>query len=459
MPMIKLRWITVNIVRAFTSCATQSRSLFCNGFLGKRRSILEVYLTALVLFSQGYGTILYMIIWLFLAWRGVEFLISWASSFFIPYLGFFPYRTELDQYMLPKFITRFANFDGVHYLLIAKSGYAQFEQAFFPLYPLLVHAFSFIFRRNYLTAGLVVSNLAFLAGLILFYKYLQELLVGDSRERIHLWIIIFLLTFPTSFFFGAVYTEGLFFLTVIASLYCLKKEYYFPAAFFGFLASLTRLTGLFLIVPFIFSLYSRYKLRACPSESAVWRKRRITRYTVILGPLSGFLAYCAYLWKTTGNPLFFFTSQPAFGAHRSTSIIFLPQVVYRYIRIFITAQWNMQYFVAAVEFGMFCFVCAVLCYELVKQIKQSLLFMTKQNEQSGVSFDRLGLVVFSLLNILLPTLTGTFSSIPRYALFSLSIFLVLGEIKNIKVKAGILFVFAALNALILGLFVQGYFIG
>ncbi|PIX73599.1 hypothetical protein COZ39_02165, partial [Candidatus Roizmanbacteria bacterium CG_4_10_14_3_um_filter_33_21] len=41
-----------------------------------------------------------------------------------------------------------------------------------------------------------------------------------------------------------------------------------------------------------------------------------------------------------------------------------------------------------------------------------------------------GLLLFSFINLLLPTLTGTFSSIPRYALMSLSVFIYLGEIKS-----------------------------
>ena len=56
-----------------------------------------------------------------------------------------------------------------------------------------------------------------------------------------------------------------------------------------------------------------------------------------------------FLWKTTGDPMNFFTSQTVFGAQRSTDLITIFQVYYRYIKIFLTAQFNLQYFVAVLE--------------------------------------------------------------------------------------------------------------
>jgi len=47
------------------------------------------------------------------------------------------------------------------------------------------------------------------------------------------WVLFFILTFPTSFFFGAVYTEGLFFLLFALTLYFLKKENYWLVSLFG----------------------------------------------------------------------------------------------------------------------------------------------------------------------------------------------------------------------------------
>src|SRR3989344_4233726 len=111
------------------------------------------------------------IVILFLLFRIADFLIIHLSQYYIPYLGFFPYKEVATQYNLPKLFTALANFDGVHYLLIAKNGYAQYQQAFFPLYPLLIRWLSSLFLNNHLVTGLLISNLSFLVGLFIFKKY------------------------------------------------------------------------------------------------------------------------------------------------------------------------------------------------------------------------------------------------------------------------------------------------
>src|SRR3989344_6660943 len=177
---------------------------------------------------------------IFLLFRVIDLDIIYIASFFIPYLGFFPYKEIAQQYNLPKFITTLANFDGVHYLLIAKNGYTQYQQAFFPLYPLLIRLLSPLFSSNYLLTGLFISNFSFLLGLFYLNKYLLISKYPISNIK---YLFLFLIAFPSSFFFGAVYTEGLFFLLIISTLYFLKKENYFLTAVFAFLASLTRLIG------------------------------------------------------------------------------------------------------------------------------------------------------------------------------------------------------------------------
>src|SRR3990172_6131345 len=110
---------------------------------------------------------------LFLSFLLVNFLIVYLAQYFIAYLGFFPYKEIAAQYNLPKFLTTFANFDGAHYLLIAKNGYSQYQQAFFPLYPLLIRWLSPFFLNNHLLTALIISNISFLLGLYFFSKYLK----------------------------------------------------------------------------------------------------------------------------------------------------------------------------------------------------------------------------------------------------------------------------------------------
>lgn len=381
---------------------------------------------------------------MFLMWRGFDFLIIFFSQKIIPYLGFFPYGDQLLNFDLPSWIYALANFDGLHYLSIARNGYAQYEQAFFPLYPILINFFSPFFSNNQLITGLIISNISFLLGLIILYKYLKLIFPKDRGSN--MLTVIALLLFPTSFFFGAVYTEGLFFLFLITTLYFLKKNNYLFAGLFAFFASLTRLVGVFLIIPIIFHFFSQNK------------KTIIHHLLSIASPLIGLGIYCLYLYQTTGDPLFFVTSQPIFGANRSSNLILLPQVYWRYFKIFITAAHDPRFYVSVVEFLIFNFVFIVLILDLLKNLGIMNLKFNRNLKFKISNFNLLGLNLFSLANLILPTLTGTFSSIPRYSLFSLSFFIYVVQIKNNFVKYLILFTFLFLHVLLLGYFTQGYFI-
>lgn len=357
-------------------------------------------------------------------------VIAFAPSV-VPYLGFFPYKDQILNYGLPAWASSLANFDGIHYLLIAKNGYSQYEQAFFPFYPFLIKILTPIFFNNGLVAGLVISNLFFLMGLFFVAKLV------DSKKSF--WLIILLFTFPTSFFFGAVYNEGLFFFLFVAGIYYLRKRNYFLSALFAFLASMTRLIGLFILIPILLHWWF------------VDRSKKIV--ATIAAPIIGLASYCYYLWLTTGDPFYFFSSQPAFGANRSTHIIFLPQVIWRYLKIFTTAQPDFRYFISVLEFVMFNLVFVVLVLDLLKNLKFSKGTMPKV-----INYDRLGLNLFSFANIILPTLTGTLSSIPRYALMSISFFIYLTEIRNWWIKMVIAIVFLIFHIVLAAYFVQGYFI-
>ena len=396
---------------------------------------------------------------LFIGFRLADWLITYLAPFFIPFLGFFPYKEIAAQYNLPKFLTAFANFDGAHYLLIAKNGYTQYQQAFFPLYPLLIRWLSPFFLNNHLVTGLIISNISFLVGLFILKKYLDLVChselgsesenrsrnkFGMTRNLTNLWPILFLVIFPASFFFAAVYTEGLFFLLFICTLFFLKKDKLFLAGLFAFLATLTRLIGLFLIIFFVLKLIENLKLKI----------KNFNLFIVTFFPVLGLSIYAFYLWQTTGDPFFFLHSQWAFGAHRSSNLIFLPQVYYRYLNIFFTANWNFQYFISLFEFFIFNFVLFVLVLDFIRNC----LPTGKAGKLEIRNFDRMGLSIFSLVNLILPTLTGTFSSIPRYALFSLSFFLYLSQIKNLLIKVAIAIIFIIFHIVMLGFFSQGYFV-
>lgn len=381
-----------------------------------------------------------MILPLFFIWRSALFIVAYIAQHTVPYLGFFPYREILTDFKLPSWISSFANFDGLHYILISQQGYSQYEQAYFPLYPLLM-ALVNIITNNALLSGLIVSHMSFLVGLVFLHKLMK--LWYPKQKNVGIWVVLFILTFPTSFFFGSIYTEGLFFMLVILSLYFIEKKRYGCAAIIAAFASATRLMGVFLIIPLAFSFIQNTHMFKWKSIVGMIR----THFFIILSPVIGLLAYCVYLWITVGDPLFFLNAQPAFGANRSTSIVLLPQVYFRYFKILFTAAHDFRWYISLLEVVFFTFVVGILALDF------------KRLWTNSKRWNLIGLNLFSFINIVLPTLTGTFSSVPRYALFSLSMFLFLANLTQGLTKKIIMCLFIIVHTTLLSLFIQGYFIG
>lgn len=379
--------------------------------------------------------------------KTLSLIVLFLAPYIITYSGFFPYKEKLVTYHLPSQITAFANFDGIQYLIIAQEQYYQYNQAYFPLYPLSIRYFTPFLGGNHLIAGILISNISFFLGLLLLRSFLMTLF--DNKQVF--WTILFLLLFPTSFFFSVIYTEGLFFLLLCAVLYSHLKRKFFITMFSSYCISLTRVIGVFTVGYFwLYDLFS-FHMTA--------KKKSIFGYVTAIKPVTlgnsffalfGFASYAYYLQRTTGDPFFFFTSQPAFGANRSTEIILFPQVLFRYLKIFLFSDFSFQYMIAVLECASFLGGAGIMLWLYWKVVKD------KDKSEKHVVL--LSLTVFSLLILLVPTLTGTFSSIPRYVLFSLSVFIGLSYIRSWYAKVVVASSFFVLQMILLAYFVQGYFI-
>jgi len=347
----------------------------------------------------------------FLIWESYLFLIEILSPFILR-------RTYLGA-------TPWFNFDGVHYLEIVKFGYFNYVQAFFPLFPILIKGWATILSNNYLIATFIIVYFFAIVTVFTFWKLIKI----DYPARIASWSLIFLFFFPSSFFLVSAYTESLFLALIFLSFYSARKEKFLLAAVFGALASATRIVGVLILPSILMELYKS-------------RKSKIRDYVIALSLIpSGAVFYMTYLWIKFGDPLLFVHVQPGFGAGRSGGdIILLPQVIYRYIKIFITVPWsNYDYWIALLEISMFIFASLLIYIAYKKGIRRSY-------------------ILFSILALILPTLTGTFSSIPRYALVAFVIFPTLALIQNRFLRYTILIVGLLIETIISAFFLRGYFV-
>jgi hypothetical protein len=365
----------------------------------------------------------------FFAWQVVVLFLFFLSKKLIPATFSYMYTEKLV--VNPIWLWSRANFDGMHYLQIAKKGYGLYQQAFFPLYPKLISTLTPVFFGRDLIAGFFISSLSFFLMIFFFYKLVKL----DYSEKIAKRAILFLLVFPTAFYFSTIYTESLFLMLVVSSFYFAKTKRWFLAGSLGAFASLTRLPGIFLFPAFLVEFYY---------QNLGLSKRKINKknfFFIFLIPL-GLLYYMGFLNKEFSDPLMFITVQSNFGAGREPArLILLYQVFWRYLKMIFTVKFlSLTYFIVFLEFlsGLVFLGLTILS------------FLKKMNSY----------FVFMALSFILPTLTGNFLSMPRFVLTLFPGFIILSLIseKHLFIRKAYLTISIILFIICLMLFSQGYWL-
>jgi len=180
-------------------------------------------------------------------------------------------------YLKEPFLNEHVSWDSEFYISIALSGYddpavrgvpgrikpggesrISLNYAFFPFYPLMIRLLRFPVEfltglkpiPSAILSGVIVSLLGMLAGMFAIY-YIARLGGGEENA----WRAIFyLMVFPSSFFMGQVYSEGLFVGLSFSSLALLGYRKYFLSAILSVMAVLTRAAGVFLFIPIFMTI-------------------------------------------------------------------------------------------------------------------------------------------------------------------------------------------------------------
>jgi len=249
--------------------------------------------------------------------RGVIFAAGILGDVFLP--------TEEGHWIADPnspFLSLWAKWDSQWYIQIARDGYwfqplRQSNVAFFPLYPLLVRLFAPLVGDNLVLSGFVVSNLTFLLALIFLYRLAElELADRESARR----TVFYLALFPTAFFFSAVYTESLFLLLSVATMFFARRQGWLAAALAGVLAAATRNLG---VVLWALVMWEWLRCRGWSLRSTfrreTWRtllanlKTHWPELLVIAAIPLGLLLYVAVLKVNFDRPLAFIEVQAAWG--------------------------------------------------------------------------------------------------------------------------------------------------
>ncbi len=325
---------------------------------------------------------------------------------------------------LPYLVGIWGNFDGFFYLAIARDGYLSGQQPFFPLYPLVIRIITTRFDIPYVLTAQIVSLVAFIGALIV----VARLLAYDKKLFLFPLMIAVILTFPTSYSYGATYNDALFFFLATLTLYLGRTRRFAWAGIVGAAATLTRLNGLALL-PFLLVEYA-ISPRSLPDKRRIW--------AALFIPLA-FLGYAIWIDKEFGSWQTLFSTMSVWGQDK---VIFPLQVVWRYIKIILYhPPAALSYWVAVVELGS----VALYIWALIWSFKKI----------------RLSYWIFVAVSILIPSLTGSFAGMPRYGLHLYPLFLVLALWVSKQSNLGKTIYFLAALALLffcITLFTRGIFI-
>lgn len=358
-----------------------------------------------------------MILKVFIFWRLCLFLLTYLGSLIFPKIanggiGAIGPGKAFD------FFASWAQWDGGHFINIARLGYfAPQEYAFFPLLPNLIRFASIFTFGNYVLAGLLVTNVFFFLFLFLFYKLVNK----TFGQKIAKTAVVTFLAFPTAYFGVAVYSESVFLLFAVLTLYYLENKKLLLTVVASSFAGATRLIGAFLIIPVAWSYL----------ESISFKIKRLN-WKILFIPfsLSGLFLYSFYLFLKFGDPFYFSTVESVW--HRS--FVNPVATMFSYFTVNPFAKPFNDYLDITVTLGFL----AILLIGF-KKIPKSWWF-------------------YSLLVILLPASTGTLTSMPRYALSAFPVFILIAiylENKTIlKITVWGIFLIAQISLAIL--FVNGY---
>ena len=159
---------------------------------------------------------------------------------------------------LHNVVSSWERFDALWFLRIADQGYVDGDGSavFYPLFPLLIRFLSSIFGAgSELGSGLLISNLSALGSMIALYF----LTTSEFDETVARRSVVYLAVFPSSFFLLAPYSESLFLLLVLTSLWAARRGRWEIAGLAGAAASATRNLGVLLVLPLAVEAFHQFR--------------------------------------------------------------------------------------------------------------------------------------------------------------------------------------------------------
>lgn len=315
---------------------------------------------------------------IFIFWVISVVAVSYFAFVSLPHSGLFT----------ANFLQSFANWDGAHYISIAKSGYQeQFQYAFFPLYPILIKFFGEI-TGDFLLSAILINLISSFLAANTFYQLVRIEFNKQYAQK----ALLSLLFFPMSFYFLTAYTEGLFLLLAVSTFLFVRKGNLFLATVTAALASATRPAGVAVVLSLLVYVY-------------LTLGKIGKNWYVLLSPL-GILFYSLYLFFQTGDPLYFIQAQ----LHWHTGFAIPGSAILHTLKQLLVPGFLANNFRDFLDFVMVVFAVSMI-FKVWKRLS-------------------LDYAIFSIFSLIMPLFSQTLAATSRYLLTIFPIFIVLALIKN-----------------------------
>lgn len=220
------------------------------------------------------------------------------------------YQKEWDLLMKPgNPLDGWSRWDAAHYVRVVWEGYdgpsgvPVQPRGFFPLYPMLIRAFSWlqpgdVTRNDLAQWGVIAANVCFLIMIVWMAKLFE---LNYGRDVALTTTTLFLVS-PMAFFLNAGYSESLFLLCTVAAFWFAYKQKWLPAGVAIMFASATRLFGL-AIIPCILLIAWRHRARILDMA-----------YIAVIGSV-GAASYVLWTWIKYDDAMAYWHAQNTFWNH------------------------------------------------------------------------------------------------------------------------------------------------
>ena len=487
-------WVTpVDVCTVLIALAAASVDLFgpyrVRGFISMPTSVVAWSLVVACLGARHYAVRVRPLpvrLWeaCLYVWRALPvrvFVLTRLPPLFVGYLavltvGFpapVPFRmadSELGNLM--------ARWDTGWYVGLALDGYdtepssAQQNLVFFPAYPVLVRVttaavlsgrvdglrsvdsilgfignpagYAFVeeyarLQRTGLAVGFLLSCVAFMFALAVLAQLARDDLQDDAATG----ALVLLGAYPFAVFYGAVYTESLYLLVTVTTIYCFRHRWFWRAAVCGIVVGLVRPNGFVLAVPLALAAATAFVPwlgwgrpvfvddRESTRGTAKRQRDRYVAMAVAVAPLVGMLAHSLLLSRITGEPLAWLDGQSAWGRD-ATGVGAIVHDHWSYLR-----EHGPGGYALGRPYDVLNLLPTVLALALVWPVTR----------RFGVLYGS-----FLVVSLVPPLLSGGLESMGRYTAVLFPLFLYLAAVASSTQRAATASVFGVLQGLVAVLF-------